>query len=82
MLFSQGYELLVGVDKSAYSVWIGEELCEDINVNMNSITCLPPKSRPEDHLHPNTRVKVSKEIIAATIVDLRYRTVSENGLEF
>ena len=58
-MYSQGHGLLVGVDQSAYSVWIGDELCTNTDVTMNSITCLPPKSRPEDHLYPNTRVRVS-----------------------
>ncbi len=58
VFYLQGYELLVGVQKSAYSVWIGDEICEDIDITMNIITCLPPKSQPNDPLQPNTRVRV------------------------
>ncbi len=54
----QGRNLLVAVDASQYSVKIGQESCSNIEVTMNSITCLPPKSEPDDPLHHNTRVQV------------------------
>ncbi len=53
--------MLVGVDASQYSVRIGQESCNNIDVTMHSITCLPPKSEPSDPLHKNTRVQVRIE---------------------
>lgn len=57
-LHFQGYDLLSVVEKSAYRVKIGEAFCSHVDVKMNSISCLPPESKPKDPLHHNTRVRV------------------------
>ncbi len=41
-----------------YNVKIGDGNCTNIAVTMNEITCLPPKSEPDDPTSDHTMVKV------------------------
>ena len=54
----QGFDLLQVVEAKYYNVKIGDRQCKNIAVTMNEITCLPPKSEPNDPNSTHTMVKV------------------------
>ncbi len=55
----QGEKLLEGVSPDQYRVFIGEELCGNVQVTMTSIICTPPKSPPSGLSQPTVKVRVS-----------------------
>ena len=57
-LYAQGEGLLKVVKKEEYLVAIGEEFCDNMDVTMGEITCLPPRSEPHDPTSDQTTVKV------------------------
>ncbi len=54
----QGEDLLKIVKEDEYVVRVGQEFCENVNVTMKEITCLPPRSEPDDPTSDKTTVKV------------------------
>ena len=62
--------MLTGCTVDDYSIWIGNDTCDNISVIHNHLRCMPPREQPGQQLDRPTEPEAVQVIVSKGLVNL------------